>query len=1219
MTNLKANRINVRSFWILVTLLSASAFIIPASAASAEAATSDKLIDPQFSSPEISSTIPGHLSGTGTHFEIKGSPYQDFFADTATEVTVSIQSVPEMIIFDFEPNLSVSPTAVQLTQLPPNTTYHKYQDGYENHEVLTTDESGKLEFNQDLTSPHHVFLQTRPSTKTIDASTTGRDCPLIGTWNYATLTCTLNKHVNETIYITGAGVTLDGNGYTVSAGTSAYGVSISNRNNITVKNLTVKNCSTGVYLYSYVSGVTLTNNTIKDNRYVGISMSANVTNGNFTGNTITNNLGPGISISSNCTNNTFSGNAVSGNGNYTSGTKMPGVDINSPFNTFTNNTINDNWDSGIKIGPTGYVTITSNTISNNRQAGIYFNNGNGSVVQNNTIAENDLYDIYLNATFVSHCSQTITNNTGSGGRPIGFFNTAGTISGGNYSQLIVCGVSGANVNNVSVEGSATKKNNGLYLMKSDHSVLSDATSSGNKYGIYLLNSNYNNISGLSALENNGIGISLDNSSNNIISNNTIKNNDDGISLNKANNNTLENNNVHSNNYNGIILNNSVGNILKNNNIYENAISSTDINDNYGLALLFDQTFPDLGNNTLTGNIITNNNGYNFALFSWSTTALRNNIDTSNTVDSKPIYYLADANGLTIDESTNAGTVYCINCTNITVKNLNLKDNFAGVYLHRGVNCRVENIKAENNNVNIYGQYSSQNSFIKNTTNGGYYGILFSPYGGCASGTCKDNIVKDGESSDNYYGFYFNADTTVLTGNSFHDNYYGINMYGPNSLVRNNTISENAIGMRSVAFTNNTVYNNNFLANTQQTEVLNYPLLNLPIPDGGNFWSNWTTPDANNDGFVDLPYIVNASAWDNLPWTVENGWLPKTTISLAGDEGQEGWFKSDVTVTLTASDNNPIAKTEYSLDGTNWTTYAAPFAITEEGEITIFYRSVDTNGDTEKIKQVSLKIDKTAPNITATASPEPNSEGWNNSDVTVTFTCTDDLSGINSCTPGVVLSAEGADQSATGTATDKAGNTSSFELTGIKIDKTPPVIIITTPAEEEYLLNADLLADWEATDALSSLALASGTVADGQPVDTSTTGEKTFTVSATDKAGNSAEKVNHYRVVYGYGGLLPPFEEGQEHKAGSTIPLKFQLLDADNQPILTAVARVFLVNSEGVEIPGEAAGNSNDDNLFRLAGEHYQFNLKTNNLAPGNWQIKIVLDDGTSQLMPLLLR
>jgi|GEM_PF-5021768 len=1220
MTKISAKRAQILSFLTLATIIWTAAFTQPAAPAYAVDNPGEELTDPSAYPSEGNSSVPGHLSGTGVHFEIKDSPYQDLVVETATEVTVRIESVPEIITFDFEPSSTAFLTTVFLSQLPSNITYHKYQDGYENYEALTTDSSGRLEFTQDLTAPHHVFLQTKPSTKTIDASATGRDCPLIGTWNNSTLTCTLTKNVNETIYITGTGVTLNGNGYTISAGTSAYGVAISNRNNITVKNLTIKNCSTGLYLYSNVSGVTITNNTIKENRYQGINLNYNVKNSSFIGNAVINNLGAGISLVSNSTNNTFSGNTISGNGNYATTYKMPGVDVNSAFNTFTNNTINDNWDSGIKIGPTGYVTLTGNTINANKNTGIYFNNGNGSVVQNNTLAENDPHDIYLNATFVSHCSQTITGNTGSGGRPIGFFNASGTISGGNYSQLVVCGVSGANINNISVEGSATKRNNGLYLLKSTYSNLSNITSQGNKYGIYLLNSDYNNLSGLTSLTNNDAGISLENSHHNALSSNNLSGNENGFYLNKSNNNTLENNEAHHNNYNGILLNNSVGNTLSNNNAYENAILSTKENDHYGIALLFDQQFPNLGNNTLTGNTISNNNGFNFALFSWSTVALRNNIDTSNTVDGRPIYYLADANGVTIDESTNAGTVYCINCTNVTVKNLDLRDNFAGVYLHQGVGCKVENIKAENNYVNIYGQYSYQNQYLNNETSVSRYGILLSPLGGCRLGTCKENAMRENESSENYYGYYFNADATVLTGNTAHNNYYGIYMYGPNSLVRNNTLSQNQIGIGNRFFTGNKVYNNNFLSNIKQAEIISAtPLMNLPLPDGGNFWSDWTTPDADSDGFVDLPYIVIPTVSDNLPWTIENGWLPKTTISFAGEEGLDGWFKSEVMVTLTATDNNAIAQTEYSFDEVAWMTYSTPFAITEEGEITVFYRSTDTNGDREKTKQAAIKIDRTPPTIGATRTPEPNSEGWNNSDVTVAFTCTDDLSGVASCSPAVIVNTEGANQSVTGTATDKAGNTASFELTGINIDKTPPVISIVAPVEGEYLLNAEVLANWEAVDSLSGLAASSGTVDNGQLVDTSTAGEKTFTVSATDKAGNSTEKTNHYQVVYGFGGLLSPFDQGKGNKAGSTIPLKFQLLDANNEPILTAVARVFLISSEGVEVPGEAAGNSNEGNLFRLAGDQYLFNLKTDNLAPGNWQIKISLDDGTSNTALLVIR
>ncbi len=46
--------------------------------------------------------------------------------------------------------------------------------------------------------------------------------------------------------------------------------------------------------------------------------------------------------------------------------------------------------------------------------------------------------------------------------------------------------------------------------------------------------------------------------------------------------------------------------------------------------------------------------------------------------------------------------------------------------------------------------------------------------------------------------------------------------------------------------------------------------NLPYPDGGNYWSDWTAPDIDLDGFVDSPYVF-AGGQDNLPWSVQDGW------------------------------------------------------------------------------------------------------------------------------------------------------------------------------------------------------------------------------------------------------------------------------------------------------------------------------------------------------------
>ena len=55
---------------------------------------------------------------------------------------------------------------------------------------------------------------------------------------------------------------------------------------------------------------------------------------------------------------------------------------------------------------------------------------------------------------------------------------------------------------------------------------------------------------------------------------------------------------------------------------------------------------------------------------------------------------------------------------------------------------------------------------------------------------------------------------------------------------------------------------------------------------------------------------------------------------------------------------------------------------------------------------------------------------------VGFTCDDALSGVASCPPAQTLG-EGADQSATGTVTDKAGNEATATESDINVDKTPP--------------------------------------------------------------------------------------------------------------------------------------------------------------------------------------
>ncbi|MGE5832433.1 MAG: OmpL47-type beta-barrel domain-containing protein, partial [Methanomicrobiales archaeon] len=209
-------------------------------------------------------------------------------------------------------------------------------------------------------------------------------------------------------------------------------------------------------------------------------------------------------------------------------------------------------------------------------------------------------------------------------------------------------------------------------------------------------------------------------------------------------------------------------------------------------------------------------------------------------------------------------------------------------------------------------------------------------------------------------------------------------------------------------------------------------------------------------------------------------------------------------------------------------------------------------------------------------------------------------------------------------TDKAGNVEETKHQDISIDKTPPVIAITTPADgAEYILNQVIAASYDATDTVSGIASVTGTIPIGSSIPTDGIGPHTFSVTAIDNAGNEDEKSMSYQIVYDYGGLLPPIKDGKINKQGSTIPVKFQLKDASGNLVSTASAQLFLApmtnGVPGAEIPATSPGKANDGNSFRHEENQYIFNLNTMPLTAGTWQLRIALDDGTSKLGTIQLK
>ncbi|OLD64763.1 MAG: hypothetical protein AUI47_04500 [Acidobacteria bacterium 13_1_40CM_2_68_5] len=156
----------------------------------------------------------------------------------------------------------------------------------------------------------------------------------------------------------------------------------------------------------------------------------------------------------------------------------------------------------------------------------------------------------------------------------------------------------------------------------------------------------------------------------------------------------------------------------------------------------------------------------------------------------------------------------------------------------------------------------------------------------------------------------------------------------------------------------------------------------------------------------------------------------------------------------------------------------------------------------KSSGVTIKIigvDKDPPIIKPTLEPAPNEAGWNNTNVSVRFDCSDSTSGVATCTRPITVSHEGAGQVLSGTASDRTGTTSGASVK-VSIDRTPPQIAasVDPPPNAAGWNRTDVTVRFSANDALSGIA----TVSDPVTVTTEGAGQETDG-RAVDRAGNIA--------------------------------------------------------------------------------------------------------------------
>ena len=231
----------------------------------------------------------------------------------------------------------------------------------------------------------------------------------------------------------------------------------------------------------------------------------------------------------------------------------------------------------------------------------------------------------------------------------------------------------------------------------------------------------------------------------------------------------------------------------------------------------------------------------------------------------------------------------------------------------------------------------------------------------------------------------------------------------------------------------------------------------------------------------------ALKWDNL--------APVVTHTLTPAANADGWNNSDVTVHFDATD-------EGNGSGVDPTTVTPDVTVSDETDGRVVNGSAsDTAGNVGR-DSVTVKLDRTAPGITgAIAGGALGNNGWYVGPVTVHFTCDDALSRVATCTPDVVLSENGAGQSASGSATDRADNTSSTSVSGIKIDQEKPSLTAANVnlAGGRFTLGDVPAGTCTARDNFSGVASCVVAVTGGNA---NGVGTFSYTATATDNAGNT---------------------------------------------------------------------------------------------------------------------
>src|SRR5207249_587184 len=179
------------------------------------------------------------------------------------------------------------------------------------------------------------------------------------------------------------------------------------------------------------------------------------------------------------------------------------------------------------------------------------------------------------------------------------------------------------------------------------------------------------------------------------------------------------------------------------------------------------------------------------------------------------------------------------------------------------------------------------------------------------------------------------------------------------------------------------------------------LASLSYRVAGLVWATCSGAFVLTDGRHLVEYFATDFAGLSGPiqsLTVAVGTTPPATVAtLTGQAGSNGWFVSNVTVILNATDAlSGIANVSYRIDNGSWQAYSAPFLLAE-GLHQVDVRAIDLAGITDRIQSITLDVHTTGPSSSAALSGRSGTDGWYISTVTVFLNATDSTSGVATVT------------------------------------------------------------------------------------------------------------------------------------------------------------------------------------------------------------------------------